>query len=210
MSANAVPKLELNEKLNGFKPDEVFYLCDVEVETVRRAAEERGLFFDPNKRRYTGEELSKYGLIREGYNREELRERGIVPGSVSSLDYSTAEAESTLLLGTPFANGIEKFQLPIDMLPIQVAKIILPPNSIVRNHVHPPHSKESPGGGLRIIVSGRIFFKGREYGPGDWFFVSNGEPYEFTTDPDRITIVFYTYRFFGVEDGNRFSHPFKV
>lgn len=186
----------------------VFELCDVEIETLRRAAIHRGIPFDPKRRKYSGQELKRYGLVREGYNRSELRDRGIVPGVVSSLDSSTDEAMKRLPLETPYGEGIAKYELPIDMLPLRVAKTIFPPNSHVTKHIHPPHAEESPGGSLRIVVSGSIDYDGRTYGPGDWFFVPNGVAYEFHSDRNVDTVVFYKYAFFGVEDGNRFSHPY--
>jgi hypothetical protein len=73
--------------LDGFeRDDEVFNLTDVEAETVCRAAEEQALSFDPAKRKYTRQELSRYGIVREGYSRDELRARGVVCRVVSSLD----------------------------------------------------------------------------------------------------------------------------
>ncbi|HET9225049.1 MAG TPA: cupin domain-containing protein [Thermoanaerobaculia bacterium] len=186
---------------------DVFYLCEVEIETVRRAAEVRDLPFDPTKRSYTSEELRPYGLVREGYNKLELRERGIRPQPVSSLDPEVEALQSALPLQTPFATGIKKFELPIDMFPMRVAKTIFPPGSVVEPHVHPPHNQTDPGGSLRVVVKGRLFYEGREYAAGDWFFVPNGTPYQFTSDPNEETIVMYTYNFFGAEKGNRFSHP---
>ena len=185
----------------------LFNLSDVEIETVRRAAFDRGLPFDPERTIYSFEELSQYGIVREGYNRAELRARGITPRVVSSLDQSTIESQMALRLAAPFGTGVEKYELPIDMLPIRVAKTVFSPGSVVTRHVHPPHSEESPGGGIRIVVSGYVLFEGRRHGPGDWFFTPNGTPYEFSTDPVGPTILFYSYSFFGAERGNRFSHP---
>ncbi|WP_143282147.1 hypothetical protein [Burkholderia pseudomallei] len=187
-----------------------FNLCDVEIETVRRAAQERGLSFDDAQRRYSTCELSRYGLVREGYNRQELAALGIGPSTVSSLDDATRALENELPLATPFGSGLKKFQLPIDMMPIRVAKTIFPPGSVVKRHIHPPHSNADPGGGLRIVVSGWILFEDRRYRQGDWFFVPNGTPYEFSTAPLHETTVFYLYRFFGAEFGNRFSHPYAT
>jgi hypothetical protein len=199
------PQLEVSEW--SVDSNAIFTLSEVEVETLRRAALERRLPFDPDRTVYSFEELSLYGLVREGYTRAELRARGVTPKVVSSLDESTREAQSVLPLATPFGSGIQKYELPIDMLPIRVAKTVFPPGSIVTRHVHPPHSEESPGGGVRIIVSGYVLFEGRRYEAGDWFFVPNGTPYDFSTDPSGVTIVFYSYGFFGAEKGNRFSHP---
>jgi hypothetical protein len=190
--------------------DEVFDLSDVEVETLRRAALERSLPFDPQRRIYSRRELSVYGMVREGYTREEIRQLGFGPEAVSCFDERSKLAEELLRVDTPFGSGIKKWQLPIDMMPMRVQLTILPPNTTVAKHVHPASSPEAPGGGLRIVSKGRIFYEGREYGPGDWFFVPNGTPYTFTTDPKIPTILFYKYAFFGFEEGNRFSHPHAV
>lgn len=188
-------------------PLEVFELVDCEVETLRLAAEARKLPYDPLKRKYNRAELQRYGLVREGYTRQELRERGIGPGAVTCFDELAQKASSLLPVETPFGTGIKKWQLPIDMMPLRVFQTTFPPNSHVSSHVHPPHSEEAPGGGLRIVTRGSINYKGRRFGPGDWFFAPNGEPYEFDTDPEVETVVFYKYAFFAIEQGNRFSHP---
>jgi hypothetical protein len=196
--------------LDGFvRDDEVFDLTDVEAETVCRAAEELRISFDPDKRKYTRQELSRYGIVREGYSRAELRARGVGCRVVSSLEV-TREQEDALTIGRPFGGAIRKFELPIDMLPMHTAKVVFPPGSVVEKHVHPVCSPVVPGGGLRIITSGTIKYEGRTYGAGDWFFVPNGMPYEFTSDPIHETVVFYSYHFFGSEQGNRFSHPSAV
>jgi hypothetical protein len=198
------------QELDSVAKDEVFYLCPVEIETLRRAAAHRGMSFDPEQLRYSSSDLRRYGLVREGYNRQELRERGVESQVVSSLDTETALLMQRLPLETPFGEAIQKYELPIDMLPLRVAKTIFLPGSHVKSHTHPPHSVEAPGGGLRIIASGSIEFENRKYSAGDWFFVPNGRAYEFVTDPHIETIVFYSYAFFGLEDGNRFSHPFAA
>jgi hypothetical protein len=186
---------------------EIFELLDCEVETLARAAAQRGIPYDPVRRRYTRAELRRFGLVREGYTREELRRKGIGPGAVTCFDKVALDAAELLPVETPFGDGIRKWQLPIDMMPLRIFQTVFPPNSKVASHVHPPHSDEAPGGGLRIIVSGSITYKNMVFRAGDWFFAPNGEPYEFTTDPDVETVVFYKYAFFGVEKGNRFSHP---
>jgi hypothetical protein len=191
-------------------PKELFQLSDCEVETLRRAALNRSLPYDPTRRRYTRAELQRYGLVREGYTRQELRDRGIGTGTVTSFDELAVAAAELLPVETPFGKGIQKWQLPIDMMPLRAFQTVYPPNSRVESHIHPLHSEESPGGGLRIVTRGSVLYKGRRFGPGDWFFAANGEPYEFTTDPDVETVVFYSYSFFGAEQGNRFSHPHPV
>jgi hypothetical protein len=190
--------------------EEIFDLSDVEVETLRRAAIERKMPFDPRRRNYSRAELLEYGMVREGYTREELRALGFGVEPVSCFDERAKRAEELLRVDTPFGSGIRKWQLPIDMMPMRVNLTVFPPNTTVSRHVHPANSPDAPGGGLRIISKGRIFHEGREYGPGDWFFVPNGTPYAFTTDPDVPTVVFYKYAFFGFVEGNRFSHPHAV
>lgn len=199
-----------NTAVLDVESDETFELSDVEVETLRRAAVERALPFDEKRRVYSHKELADYGLVREGYTREELRQRGFGPVKVSCFDDCAKVAEEVLGVETPFGSGIKKWQLPIDMMPMRVSQTVFPPNTVVKLHVHPPNSPEAPGGGLRIVTKGKIFYERREYGPGDWFFVPNGVPYSFTTDPAGPTVVMYKYHFFGAEKGNRFSHPSGV
>jgi hypothetical protein len=189
---------------------ETFELSDVEMETLRRAALERSLPYDQTRRAYSREELSRYGMVREGYTRQELRDLGIGPQEVSCFDDLAQAAQELLPVETPFGSGIKKWQLPIDMMPMRVSQTLFPANSVVEPHVHPANSPDAPGGGLRIVTKGKIFYKGREYGPGDWFFVPNGVAYSFTTDPAGPTTVMYKYAFFGFEQGNRFSHPSAV
>ena len=196
----------LNVKVNDVE-SEVFDLAECEIETVRRAASARNMEFDDSKKQYSLEELRQYGIVREGYNRAELRERGINPGSLTCFDSNAKMEEELLPIETPFGSGIRKWQLPIDMMPLRTAKTVFPPNTKVHSHTHPPHSEEAPGGGLRIVVSGEVYYNGQTFKSGDWFFTSNGEPYEFSTHSELETIVFYTYSFFGAEHGNRFSHP---
>lgn len=197
---------ELTE-IRQIEEEEVFDLSDVEIETLRRAASERSLPFDAERRVYTRKQLSEYGMVREGYTREELRELGFGPEEVSCFDDRAIAAQELLKVDTPFGSGIQKWQLPIDMMPMRVHQTLFPPSTLVESHVHPANTPDAPGGGLRIVTKGKILYKGREYGPGDWFFVPNGVPYTFTTDPAGPTVVMYKYAFFGFEKGNRFSHP---
>ena len=188
--------------------DEIFELSDVEMETLRRAAVERSLPYDSTKRCYSCTELREYGMVREAYTRQELGDLGFGPDEVSCFDSRARTAEQVLKVDVPFGNGIQKWQLPIDMMPMRVLQVVYPPNTTVDLHVHPANAPDDPGGGLRIVTKGRIFYKGNEYGPGDWFFVPNGVPYTFSTDPKVPTVTFYKYRFFGAEQGNRFT-PFS-
>lgn len=201
------PQIDANPAASDQDGGEFFVLMDCEVETLRRAALARSLPFDEGRRRYTQAELVNYGLVREGYTRDELRAHGFGPGEVSCFDETCKAAEVLLRVETPFGSGIRKWQLPFDMMPIRIMKTVFPPNSKVSSHVHPAGSPENPGGGLRIVTKGRIFYKGHEYCPGDWFYVPNGVSYGFTTDPLAETECFYKYAFFAWDQGNRFSHP---
>lgn len=187
--------------------NERFALSDCEHETLRRAAVERSMSFDENRREYSASELASYGLVREGYNRREMQELGVTPSPISCFDDIAVSAEKRMPLDTPYGSGIRKWQLPIDMMPIRVAKTVFPSSSTVRPHTHPEGEPGNPGGGLRIVTKGSIRYAGKEYGVGDWFFVPNGVPYEFETTPLGETEVMYTYAFFAAAKGNRFSHP---
>ena len=189
------------------KADERFALSDCEVETLRRAAAQRALGFDGNRREYSGSELVSYGLVREGYNRAEMQAAGVTPSPVSCFDAIAMAAKERMPLETPFGSGVRKWQLPIDMMPIRVAKTVFSKGTTVRPHIHPEGEAGNPGGGLRIVTKGSLTYNGKEYGPGDWFFVPNGLPYEFATSPSVETEVMYTYAFFAAAQGNRFSHP---
>jgi len=184
-----------------------FQLSDCEVETLRRAAVERDLDFNPQKREYSTTELKVYGLVREAYTKDELRSKGYGPQKIDSFHDKATSARSELKVETPFGSGIEKWELPVFMPPLRVHNTVFPPNTSVAPHVHPLNSAKEPGGGLRVVISGSILYEEKEYKPGDWFFVPNGEPYAFRTDPQMETVVLYTYAFFKVEEGNRFSHP---
>lgn len=189
------------------KGDQRIALSDCEHETLRRAAMSRGIQFDPDRREYLGDELAKYGLVREGYNRTEMAAAGVSPAKVSCFDAIALAAEQLMPLATPFGSGVRKWQLPIDMMPIRVAKTVIASGTIIRPHVHPEGEPGNPGGGLRIVTKGEIEYEGRRYGPGDWFFVPNGVPYEFSATAEGDTEVMYTYAFFAAAQGNRFSHP---
>lgn len=186
----------------------IFELSDVEVETLGRAAHERGLPFDGKRRSYSHDELKRYGLVREAYTRKELEAAGFRYEEVSSFDEAAKKAENLLRVDAPFGDGIRKWQLPIPDKSLQIHMTYFPPNTKVTSHVHPVNSAEEPGGGFRLIVKGTLQYKGRTYGAGDWFFIPNGKPYEFhTAADDGGTIVIYRYAFFGHDRENRFSHP---
>lgn len=191
----------------GATTGEQIALLDCELETLRRAAIARHLAFDASRRTYTCKELHRFGMVREGYTREELRNAGVGLGPVTSFDELATKAEKLLPIETPFGSGISKWQLPFDMMPLRVMKTRFPANTRVEPHVHPAASMAEPGGSLRIVTKGCIVYNNRDFRSGDWFYIPNGEPYTFTTDPHGETECFYTYGFFAWTEGNRFSHP---
>lgn len=188
-----------------------FELSDVEVETIRRAALERGLPFDSDKTKYSGEELHQYGIVREAYNSVELRALGVKNDRViTSFDVQAKEAREKLLVDAPFASSIKKWQIPVDVCEWRVFIAEFPENTLVEPHVHAANTPTEPGGSLRTVLKGSIIYAGRTFGPGDWFFIPNGVPYSFRTSSEAQTIVMYKYAFFAVAAGNRFSHPVEI
>jgi hypothetical protein len=192
-------------------PNATFVLSDVEVETLRRAAAQRGLDFDPEQRDYSAAELSAYGIVREAYNSRELRSMGIeVAKVVTSFDLDAERARQKFIVDAPFADGITKWQLPIDICEWRVFISEFPPNTFVEPHVHPANTPENPGGSLRTVLKGSLTYAGKVFGPGDWFFIPNGVPYSFRSDSATHTVVMYKYAFFAVAEGNRFSSPLEL
>jgi hypothetical protein len=154
--------------------------------------------------------VGRFGLVREAYTTKELRAAGFGPEPITSFDDKAKTARSLLRVDTPFGSGIEKWQLPVNMIEMRVYETVFPPNTVVEPHVHPENTVDDPGGSLRIVVKGWLEYDGRRFGPGDWFFVPNGVSYTFKSAPNQHTHVMYLYRFFKATEGNRFSHPHAV
>jgi hypothetical protein len=191
--------------------DQDWILSDVEVETIRRAAILRNLRFDAAKRAYKTSELNQYGIVREAFNSEELAHFGIDRNRVvTSFDPAVERAREHLVVDAPFATNTRKWQLPIDVWEGRTYITEFAPNTHVKPHVHPANSLENPGGSLRIILGGSLHYAGKDFGPGDWFYIPNGVPYAFRSGADQITTLLYKYAFFGVSDGNRLSSPLDM
>ncbi|MBW0366118.1 cupin domain-containing protein [Ensifer adhaerens] len=188
-----------------------FVLSDVEMETLRRAAVDRNLAFEPDRRNYKAAELRTYGIVREAYNSDELRQVGVrADRVVTSFDWEAQRARDQLLVDAPFAGGIRKWQLPIDVCEWRAFISEFPPGTFVEPHVHPANTPEKPGGSLRTVLKGSLSYAGKIFGPGDWFFIPNGVPYSFRSDNELPTVVLYKYAFFAVAEGNRFSSPLDL
>ena len=157
----------------------------------------------------TEEKLREFKFVRENWTVEELRNKGLaVEGVVTSFDRVAKRAESELAVDAPFADGIQKWQLPINLPGFRVVMTRFPPGTVVRSHQHPSIPGFSACGQLRVVVKGSITFEGKVYRPGDWFFIPNGVEYSFTTDPDVETLESYYYQYNGIaQQPLRFSSP---
>ena len=169
-------------------------LDEHELAIVEEAAKDAGIPFDPNRKVYTMGELEPLGVVREAYSAEEVRSRGLgSTGVVTSFDEVAHKAETELAIGAPFASSARKWQLPVDVPGFRLVTTVFPPGSVVGNHTHSVLDPEVKSGGFRMVISGSIEFEGKRYGPGDWFFIPNGTPYSFSTDPDVETKENYWY-----------------
>lgn len=188
-----------------------FELSNNEMEILRHAALDRSLPFDSEKRIYSNAELKNFGMVREGYNMKEMDSLGFKPGIVTSFDKSVELAKTELRVETPFANNIVKWQLPL-FWGLKFHMTHFPPNTVVHSHKHPDipfFHEEGPAGGLRIVIAGKIIFEGKEFFPGDWFFVPNGIPYSFRTDSEGADEA-YGYGGGSCRVEVRFSPPIAV
>jgi quercetin dioxygenase-like cupin family protein len=183
-------------------------LNEFEMNVLKDVCSKRKAPFDPKKTTYTPDELSDLGVIREYYSIEEVRDRGFsVDGVVTSFDAVAERAKTELRVGAPFAKKVTKWQLPIDVPGFRTIVTSFPPGTVVMPHVHNVLDAEVKSGGLRVVTKGSIEFQGRKYLPGDWFFIPNGVPYSFTTDPDMETEENYWYGHNVREIASRISNP---
>ena len=174
--------------------DHLITLDDHELNIVREASEIKGLHFNPDKRQYSSEELTYLGIVRESYSLQELHERDFTSsGVVTSFDEVARRAEEELRVGAPFAKTAKKWQLPIDVMGFRIIKTVFPPDTIILPHTHSVLDPDVKSGGFRMVVKGSITFEGQKFEPGDWFFVPNGTPYSFKTDPNIETEENYWY-----------------
>lgn len=186
-------------------------LDENEMEIAAIAAKAKGMDFDRSRNQYSIEELASYGLVRESYSTNELHEKGFKnKGVTTSFDKDSLRAKDDLRVDAPFAGGVEKWQLPIDLPNFKMMMARFPPNTFVEPHVHPNLDDQSLCGLFRIVIKGSITYEGKKYGPGDWFFVPTGIPYSFVTDPDMETVESYAYQYTRRGMPVRFSNPRSV
>jgi len=165
-------------------------------------------FIDATKIDITEEELKELEFVRENWSIEEIQQKGLaVDGVVTSFDEVAKKAESELVVDAPFADGIHKWQLPINLPGFRVVMTRFPPGTVVKAHQHPSIPGFSSCGQLRVVVKGSITYDGKVYGPGDWFYIPNGIAYSFTTDPNEETLESYHYQYNGIaQQPLRFSN----
>ena len=184
------------------------HLNEDEASLMRAVAASRGMSIDPDRSEYAWSELESFGFVRENWSVEELRDRGFTGETVvTSFDEDARRAEEELLVDVPFAPGVQKWQLPIGLPGFRVIMTRFPPNTEVQLHEHPNFDGVSACGQLRVVVKGSITYAGKRYGPGEWFFIPNGVPYSFVTDPEVETLENYYYQYNGATMPLRFSSP---
>jgi hypothetical protein len=192
-------------------PAKLITLNEDERNLVATVLKNRGVNVDDGKIEYSTDELETLGFVRENWSQEELVDKGFgAQGVVTSFDQSAGRAQEELCVDVPFAAGVQKWQLPINLPGFRVIMTRFPPNTVVQLHEHPNFDGVSACGQLRVVVAGSITFDGRKYGPGDWFFIPNGVPYSFVTDPDVVTLENYYYQYTGRTMPMRFSSPQPV
>lgn len=164
--------------------------------------------FDAMRTDISEDELKGLKFFRENWSQEEIRQKGLAKeGVVTSFDKVAKKAEKELAVDAPFADGIQKWQLPIDLPGFRVVMTRFPPGTVVKAHEHPSIPGFSRCGQLRVVIKGSITYEGKVYGPGDWFFIPNGVPYSFTTDPEVETLENYYYQYTGIaQQPLRFSN----
>jgi quercetin dioxygenase-like cupin family protein len=189
-------------------PGHLITLNEDELKLIATVSKMKGVPLDETKRQFSKQDLESLGFVRENWGHEEVIEKGFgLEGVVTSFDENSVRAEKDLSVDVPFAVGVQKWQLPINLPNFRVIMTRFPPNTVVDLHEHPNFDGVSACGQLRVVVQGSITFDGRKYGPGDWFFIPNGVPYSFVTDPDLVTLENYYYQYNGATLPMRFSSP---
>lgn len=189
-------------------PDYKIVLNDLEMVVLGDICSTRGIAFDPSQREFTQSQLEDIGVVREFYSIEEVRIRGFsIDSVVTSFDEIAERAKTELRVGAPFASEVAKWQLPIDVPGFRTMITTFPPGTTVLPHVHAILDPEVKSGALRIVTNGSINFEGQKYLPGDWFYIPNGVPYSFTTDPEIVTSEAYWYGHNVQHIASRISSP---
>jgi hypothetical protein len=180
------------------KSAELLDLNKDELAFLQTALKDQGIAVDHARTSYSEAELRNYGFIRENWSVNEVIEKGFAKkGVITSFDLGAHKARRELVVDAPFAETVQKWQLPIPLPGFRVIMTRFPRNTIVKAHVH-PNINGAACGQFRVVVIGSIIYNKRKYVPGDWFFIPNDTPYTFTTDPDMETLENYYYQYAGV------------
>ena len=183
-------------------------LNEWEKKIVAEAAADHGRTIALQNGMISIQTLKEIGVVRENYNVQELRELGFESqGVVTSFDQVSKDAEERLRIDAPFAPGVRKWQLPIDVEGFLMQRTVFPAGTTVLSHSHDVVDPNVKGGSFRMITKGSIEFEGKTYLPGDWFFVPNGTPYSFKTDKDGDTDETYVHVILPPKHSVRLSHP---
>jgi hypothetical protein len=92
-----------------------------------------------------------------------------------------------LLAADNVPDGFKKWQLPLIFAKSQMFFSVGSPDILVPTHSH------DEGDGIRIIVSGSVFYKDKELKSGDWMYVPKGMEYSIKIGPMGST-MFYCYQ----------------
>lgn len=134
--------------------------------------ESRAMSFQPNALTFE-----------EGIQRltKAARDAGVPQGEViTSRDVCVRQAVIKLGVSN-VPSGFNKWQLPVYLDGAsQLYLSFGAPNTIVPEHSH------DDGDGIRVIISGSIFYKNHELTSGDWMFVPKGKKYSFQVGPQGV------------------------
>jgi hypothetical protein len=91
------------------------------------------------------------------------------------------------LAGDNIPDGFRKWQLPFVFDQSQFFFSVSQPDVKVAKHSH------DEGQGIRLIVSGSIYYKDKELKSGDWMYIPKGTAYELTVGSYGV-VMFYCYQ----------------
>jgi hypothetical protein len=107
---------EADWERNMERSEDLITLNEDEVRVVGAIVKARGMSHDEATTKYTVSELIDCGFIRENWSIDELRDKRFDNnGIVTSFDCNSNRAKSELLVDVPFAQGVQKWQLPIPL-----------------------------------------------------------------------------------------------
>jgi len=125
--------------------------------------------FNPNVATFEeGEERVKEALAKVNFH--------IGKKIITSQDKEAIKLVNLLSVDT-VPPGFKKWQLPFVMEPTQLFISVSNPDVEVPEHSH------DEGAGIRFIMTGSIYYDGKELKSGDWMYIPKGARYSFKTGP---------------------------